>query len=112
MTKVFANSRDPDQTCSAASDLSLHCLPITLSMVSRIKWVNIIIHFRVSVSRAIKPYGESNRPPDWFSQKVSLYFTLLTAVCYQVFDLNSVSLSLCIVVVFLFLFSSKSSFII
>lgn len=25
---------------------------------------------RVSVSRAIKPFSESGRPPDWFSQKV------------------------------------------
>ena len=32
MTKLFANSGDPDQTPrSAASDLGLHCLPITLS---------------------------------------------------------------------------------
>ena len=36
MAKLFANSGDPDQTpCSAASDLGLHCLPITLSWVSR-----------------------------------------------------------------------------
>ena len=26
---------------------------------------------RVSVSRAIKPFAEPGRPPDWFSQKVS-----------------------------------------
>lgn len=25
---------------------------------------------RVSVSRAIKPFAEPGRPPDWFSQKV------------------------------------------
>ena len=31
MAKLFANSEDPDQTmCSVASDLGLHCLPITL----------------------------------------------------------------------------------
>ena len=30
MAKLFANSGDPDQTSrSAASDLGLHCLPIT-----------------------------------------------------------------------------------
>ena len=30
---VFANSEDPDQTPhSAASDLGLHCLPVTLFM--------------------------------------------------------------------------------
>ena len=31
MAKLFANSGDPDQTpCFAASDLGLHCLPVTL----------------------------------------------------------------------------------
>ena len=41
MAKLFANSGDPDQTPrSAASDLGLHCLPITLLWVSRLQWVN------------------------------------------------------------------------
>ena len=32
---------DPDQTPhSVASDLDLHCLPVTLSQVSRLQWVN------------------------------------------------------------------------
>ena len=40
MTKLFANSGDPDQTpCSALSDLGLHCLPITLLWVSQLQWV-------------------------------------------------------------------------
>ena len=40
MAKLFANSEDPDQTPrSAASDLGLHCLPITLLGVSRLQWV-------------------------------------------------------------------------
>ena len=40
MAKLFANSEDPDQTPhSAASDLGLHCLPITLLWVSRLQWV-------------------------------------------------------------------------
>ena len=35
MAKLFANSGDPDQTPrSAASDLGLHCLLITLLRVS------------------------------------------------------------------------------
>ena len=43
MAKLFANSGDPDQTPrSAASDLGLHCLPITLLRVSRIQWVRNI----------------------------------------------------------------------
>ena len=41
--KLFANSGDPDQTPrSAASDLGLHCLPITRLGVSRLQWVNLI----------------------------------------------------------------------
>ena len=35
MVELFANSGDPEQTCgSAASDLSLHCLPVTRKGVS------------------------------------------------------------------------------
>ena len=41
MGKLFANSEDPDQTPrSAASDLDLHCLPITLLGISRLQWLN------------------------------------------------------------------------
>ena len=41
MAKLFANSGDPDQTLhSAASDLGLHCLPVTLLQVSRWQCVN------------------------------------------------------------------------
>ena len=40
MIELFANSGDPDQTPrSAASDLGLHCLPITLLGVSGLQWV-------------------------------------------------------------------------
>ena len=40
MAKLFANSGGPDQTPrSAASDLGLHCLPITFLRVSRLYWV-------------------------------------------------------------------------
>ena len=40
--KLFANSGDPDQMPrSAASDLDLHCLPITRLGVSRLQWVKI-----------------------------------------------------------------------
>ena len=36
-----ANSGNPDQMPhSAASDLGLHCLPVTLLGVSRLQWVN------------------------------------------------------------------------
>ena len=41
MAKLFANSGDPDQMPrSVASDLGLHCLPVTLLRVSRLQWVN------------------------------------------------------------------------
>ena len=41
MVELFANSGDPDQMPhSAASDLGLHCLPITLLGVSRLHLVN------------------------------------------------------------------------
>ena len=40
MTKLLANSGDPDQMlCSAMSDLSLHCLPVTILSVSQLQWV-------------------------------------------------------------------------
>ena len=40
MAKLFANSGDPDQMPhSAASDLGLHCLPITPLGVSQLQWV-------------------------------------------------------------------------
>ena len=43
MVKLFANSEDPDQTPRyAASDLGLHCLPISLLGVSRLQWVKMI----------------------------------------------------------------------
>ena len=50
MAKLFANSRDPDQTPhSAASDLGLHCLPITLLRVSRLQWVQFHVTIIVFV---------------------------------------------------------------
>ena len=55
MDILFANSEDPDQTPrSAASDLGLHCLPITLLGVSRLQWVKTIyhlLHFRDRLER-------------------------------------------------------------
>ena len=41
--ELFANSEDPDQMPhSDASDLGLHCLPITLLGVSRLQWIKCI----------------------------------------------------------------------
>ena len=44
MVELFANSGDPDQMPrSAASDQCLHCLPITLSGVSRLQWIKTYV---------------------------------------------------------------------
>ena len=44
MARLFANSGDPGQTPrAAASDLGLHCLPITLWEVSRLQWVKLVL---------------------------------------------------------------------
>ena len=46
MAEQFANSGDPDQTAhTAASDLCLHCVPITLYGVSGLKGVNQDVSF-------------------------------------------------------------------
>ena len=40
ISELNANSEDPDQTAhSAASDLGLHCLSMSLFWDSRLKWV-------------------------------------------------------------------------
>ena len=40
---LFANSEEPDQTpCFAASDLVLHCLPLSHKKDARLIWVNDI----------------------------------------------------------------------
>ena len=44
MVELFANSGDPDQMPhSMASDLGLHCLPITLLGVSRLQWIKVMV---------------------------------------------------------------------
>ena len=44
MAQIFANSGDPNQMPhSAASDLGLHCLVITLLEVSQLQWVKIYV---------------------------------------------------------------------
>ena len=43
MVELFANSGDPDQMPhSAASDLGLHCLPVTHLGVSRFQWAKCL----------------------------------------------------------------------
>ena len=49
MVELFANSADPDQTPRfAASDLGLHCLPVTRLGVSSLQWVKIRVHIEDS----------------------------------------------------------------
>ena len=49
MVELFTNSGDPDQMPhSAASDLGLHCLHITLLGVFRLQWVNTLTNIDVS----------------------------------------------------------------
>ena len=44
MAKLFANSRDPEKMMlSATSELNLHCLPITLLWVSRLKFKQYLV---------------------------------------------------------------------
>ena len=55
MVELFANSGDPDQTPhSAASDLGLHCLPIILLRVSRLKWVHFPARCHINCKPAFK----------------------------------------------------------
>ena len=45
ITKLNANSVEPDQTPrSAASDLGLHCLPMSLLRDTRLKWSLLSTH--------------------------------------------------------------------
>ena len=54
MVELFANSGDPDQMPpSAASDLGLHCLPVTHLRVFSPHWVNFLVVINMN-----KPYIE------------------------------------------------------
>ena len=54
MVELFANSGDPDQTPrSAASDLGLRCLPVTLLGVSRLQWVKVFYDYYYLFSGSI-----------------------------------------------------------
>ena len=39
MVELFANRGDPDETLHSASDLDLHCFPVTGLGVSSLQWV-------------------------------------------------------------------------
>ena len=59
MAKLLANIGDPDQTPhSAASDLDLHCLPVTLLRVSRLQWINLETPKRV-IGKQCRPRSDA-----------------------------------------------------
>ena len=54
MAKLFANSADLDQMpYSAASDLGLHCLPVTPLGVSRLQLLSQCLHYGKSGSQRL-----------------------------------------------------------
>ena len=64
MVELFANRGDPDQTPrSAASDLGLHYLPITLLVVSRLQWIEshrkyfLVTEIQVRISHGKRVIG-------------------------------------------------------
>ena len=69
MAKLFANRGDPDQMPHpAASNLGLHCLPITLLRVSQLKWVKVCelsakqrIHMKCKVLFSLKTNFNNNK---------------------------------------------------
>ena len=79
MVKLFANSGDPDQTPrSAASDLSLHCLPVTLLGVSRLQWANIYIILMIPVILVMCDGKITVVLPD---QKLTVFIGWLCSIC-------------------------------
>ena len=68
IAELFANSGDPDQMPhSVASDLGLHCLPITLLGVSRLQWVK--------VKKAYMPYVSEGQGWPVYSCSLIMSFT-------------------------------------
>ena len=81
MAKLFANRGDPDQAPhSAASDLGLHCLPFTLLRVSRLQWVNPLVHLVLIVWNS-KYLNLSNVKCNFVSQKRLTAFNIFLSFC-------------------------------
>ena len=96
MAKLFANSGDPNQMPhSAAFDLGLHCLPITLLGVSSLQWVKdrqtdsrfLVLpgprgHRKAPEKSALRKHAYSNilkiLPPknENFQIKILIYFNI------------------------------------
>ena len=68
MIELFANSGNPDQMPpSVASNLGLHCLPVTHLGVSSLQWVNVHIWEDKILKKKKKP------PMPWFKLSVQSY---------------------------------------
>ena len=69
MAKLFANSGDPEKTLqNGASDLTLHCLPITHLGISRIKWVK-----RGKTKSRHKRYASRDDPDLFILRKILVF---------------------------------------
>ena len=107
MLELFANSEDHDQTPhSVASDLGLHCLPVTFSGVSRLQWVNLLLYF---ISKFIVEDEPGCFAILWFvvcvlSVMVCLLFLLESLVGY---DVDCGCSWTCFTLLFLFLTFSR-----
>ena len=85
MAKLFANSGDPDQTPhSAASDLGLHCLPITLLRVSRLQWVKL--DKKKKEKKASEWNYRQGKPTGKKTIKTSDSWRLPTIQCINIFN--------------------------
>ena len=70
MAKLFANSKDPDQTPRfVASDLGLHCLASTLLRVSRLQWVKVNVVLSILNGFLFQ------------SDKFNVFFLILKTIC-------------------------------
>ena len=68
LVELFENCEDPDKTLSVASDLGLHCLPVTPLGVSSLQWVNNSQVYETFVLFVVFLYSDFRSPKsiDWF----------------------------------------------
>ena len=71
MVELFKSSRDPDQTPrSVASDLGLHCVPVTRLGASSLQWVNDI-EFYIAETEHWSHIFSSRDHDTYFQKKVA-----------------------------------------
>ena len=70
MVELFANSGDYDQMpLSAASDLALHCLPVTRLGVSSLQWVKVFLNLIKSINILGKIFSILKSKPVFLKKK-------------------------------------------